>query len=203
MLKMFRSLKDPKISFLWQQRDLPLKNKIVLQEKIWGEFNFNELSYIKNNFKSLNIDLIRNIRSISANNILFFYPASYYQHKNHKKLIEAFNLLCQDASLSCKLLLTLQINQLKKISKINQPHIVCLGKLEYENIIELYDYIDYLIYPSLYESYGLPLIEASTKNVKIIASDLDYVYEVCKPCLTFDPLSINDILMKIKSLLPD
>jgi len=178
-----------------------LKNKILLQEKIWGEFNFNELSFIKNNINNLNLDLINKIKDLSSKNVLFFYPASYYQHKNHKKLIEAFNMLFQYTNLSCKLILTLEIYELKKIIKINQPHFICLGKLDYENIIRIYDYIDYLVYPSLYESYGLPLIEASTKNVKIIASDLDYVYEVCKPFLTFDPLSTNDIFIKIKSLL--
>ena len=54
---------------------------------------------------------------------------------------------------------------------------------------------------SFQESYGLPLIEANANNVKIIASDLDYVYEVCNPFLTFNPSAVDDIFLKIKSAL--
>ena len=58
--------------------------------------------------------------------------------------------------------------------------------------------LDYLVYPSLVESFGLPLIEAQINHVNIIASDLPYVYDVCKPYLVFDPRSVNDILSKLK-----
>ena len=63
--------------------------------------------------------------------------------------------------------------------------------------MKLYSYIDYLIFPSLSESYGLPLIEARFNDVKIIASDLDFVYDVCQPFLVFDPYDTDDMYEKI------
>ena len=56
-----------------------------------------------------------------------------------------------------------------------------------------------LIYPSLTESLGLPLIEANILNIPIIASDLNYIFEVCNPIETFNPFSaqsLYDVLIK-------
>jgi len=64
---------------------------------------------------------------------------------------------------------------------------------------ELYFKCQYLIFPSTTESFGLPLIEAVDSGMKVLASDLPYVYEVIKPSLTFDPYdkaSIADTVIK-------
>ena len=177
-----------------------LKNKIVLQESLWGDYSLEKFNFIKNNLNGLDMNLLDNIKNLSLNNILFFFPASFYQYKNHMKLLEAFNLLYKKSSISFKLLLTIDMNDLKNINnlKLNKPCFIFLGKLNYSNVINIYQYIDYLVFPSLKESYGLPLIEANINNIKIIASDLDYVYEVCRPYLTFDPFSVKDIFNKLK-----
>lgn len=51
---------------------------------------------------------------------------------------------------------------------------------------ELYFNCPYLIFPSIMESFGLPLIEAAESGMKILASDLPFVYDVVTPSLTFD-----------------
>jgi glycosyltransferase involved in cell wall biosynthesis len=50
-----------------------------------------------------------------------------------------------------------------------------------------------LIYPSIIESFGLPLIESIEFNCKIIASDLDYVKEIVNPSIIFNPFSVLSI----------
>ena len=62
---------------------------------------------------------------------------------------------------------------------------------------QIYKIADFLIFPSLNESLGLPLIEASFYNLPIISSNLDYVFDVCNPILTFNPYSGDDIYRKI------
>lgn len=52
---------------------------------------------------------------------------------------------------------------------------------------ELYFNCRYLIFPSVMESFGLPLIEAADSGMKVIASDLPYVHDVVTPSLTFNP----------------
>ena len=187
-------------NFMFNLVSKSLGNKIVRQEDIWGKFNFNKFSFLNRSLNNLDMQLINKVKKISSKNILFFYPASFYKHKNHSKLIEAFNLLNKKSSISFKLLLTIDRHELKDIKNFNmsQSYLLFLGKINYWNVINLYKQIDYLVYPSLKESYGLPLLEANANNVRIIASNLDYVHEVCNPFLTFDPLSVNDIYLKIE-----
>ena len=64
---------------------------------------------------------------------------------------------------------------------------------------ELYFNCPYLIFPSVMDSFGLPLIEACDSGMKILAAALPYVHDVIKPSLTFDPydkVSIADAVLK-------
>ena len=58
---------------------------------------------------------------------------------------------------------------------------------------KLYSQSKFLIYPSVVESFGLPLIESLEFNCKIIASKLPYVNEIVKPSLVFNPFLISSI----------
>lgn len=58
---------------------------------------------------------------------------------------------------------------------------------------ELYFNCPFLIFPSIMESFGLPLIEAAESGMQILASDLPYVYDVVKPSLTFQPYDKTSI----------
>ena len=61
--------------------------------------------------------------------------------------------------------------------------------------------LGYLIYPSLNESFGLPLIEAAQLDLVIIASDLPYVNEIISNYYSFNPLDINDISLNVEKVL--
>ncbi len=58
-----------------------------------------------------------------------------------------------------------------------------------------------LIYPSTFESLGLPLLEAKSVDLKIIAPELDYVREVLDPAESFDPNSAISIKRAVKRFL--
>ena len=51
----------------------------------------------------------------------------------------------------------------------------------------------FLIFPSLRESFGLPLIEGIQSNCTIIASNVNFVSELIIPSYIFDPESIRNI----------
>ena len=64
---------------------------------------------------------------------------------------------------------------------------------------ELYFNCPYLVFPSIMESFGLPLIEAVDSGMKVLASNLPYVHDVITPSLTFEPydkVSIADAVIK-------
>jgi glycosyltransferase involved in cell wall biosynthesis len=56
------------------------------------------------------------------------------------------------------------------------------------------------LYPSLTESFGLPLLEAAKAGCKIIASDMPYVYEIVDPIEVFNPKDSISISKAIQNV---
>ena len=135
------------------------------------------------------LEIISQLLSIK----LYFYPASFIPHKNHLKLIKGFQNAFYNSPKPIKLILTISPAQLPINFLLNNKSLFLCGKLSPYQVLNTYKFIDYLIYPSLIESLGLPLLEAKINNLPVIASNFDYVYEVCDPYLTFNPHSIDDI----------
>lgn len=87
---------------------------------------------------------------------------------------------------------------LARIKELNEKGAKIVNHV-YVDPRELYFKCPYLIFPSIMESFGLPLIEAADSGMKVLASDLPYVHDVIVPSLTFDPLrkvSISDAVLK-------
>lgn len=134
----------------------------------------------------------------------FIYVASGEPHKNHIKLIAAWRILAEE-NLFPSLALTLSserdaklINYIDSESSKRGLKISNLGSLPYGDIVNLYQNCDALIYPSTFESFGLPLLEAQYLNLGIIASELDYVRDIINPDETFDPHSSLSIARAVK-----
>ena len=85
----------------------------------------------------------------------------------------------------------------------NKSNILCLGEVDYFDLLGIYKLVDFLIFPSTSESFGLPLLEAKFNNTKIIASNLEYVYDVCNPTFVFDPYEPRDIFEKLQIVLKE
>ena len=55
-----------------------------------------------------------------------------------------------------------------------------------------------LIFPSKFESFGLPIIEAIQAGLPILAPEVDYVRDLIDPAQTFDPASAISIARSVK-----
>lgn len=137
----------------------------------------------------------------------FIYIASGEAHKNHLRLLGAWELLAKEG-LYPRLLLTLNNKQdVELLGEINEMRlrfpvkIENRGALNHEQSIAAYKSADVLIFPSLIESFGLPLIEASNANLPIIASESDFVRDLVVPAETFDSLSVTSIARAVKRYL--
>jgi len=135
----------------------------------------------------------------------FIYVASLHPYKNHKRLLNAWHKLKNDG-ISPKLYLTLDNNVvLKKWIKnfvlINKLNVVFLENISREELLSIYSKVEVLIFPSLFESYGLPLIEAKKFKMKIIASDLDYCWDFIEPDEFFNPYDVDSITRSLKRFL--
>ena len=123
----------------------------------------------------------------------FVYVSSGVSHKNHIRLIKAFIIAANKTVKEMKLHLTLNKEELFKKKYPNNLKVEFHGTISRDGVNELYNSSEFAIYPSLVESFGLPLIEAANYGCKVIASDLPYVHEIIKPSLTFDPYSTESI----------
>jgi glycosyltransferase involved in cell wall biosynthesis len=156
------------------------------------------LGFSKNIIKVMPFKDIEQVASIEKKlENSFLYVASDDSHKNHSNLIAAWKLLAKQGNYPT-LILTIDGNTFlhrqitEKIKKYNlQINIESnLSRLE---LLGYYNKVSALIYPSFFESLGLPLIEASNFNLPVIASELDYVRDLIDPTETFDPNSPRSI----------
>ncbi|RZJ52091.1 MAG: glycosyltransferase [Flavobacterium sp.] len=136
----------------------------------------------------------------------FIFVSDATPHKNHYRLIQAF---CDFFDEGNRGSLTLTIpekaieltNLIKDKVKEGYP-INNIGFVSRDSLFEQYSKHEYLVFPSLAESFGLGLVEAIECGCKIIASDLPYTYQVCLPSLVFDPLnnkSIQEAFLKTQN----
>ena len=69
-----------------------------------------------------------------------------------------------------------------------------LGFVELQRLPSLYHYASAVIYPSLYEGFGLPLFEAMCSSAIVLASSTTSMPEVVgRDALTFDPYRTEDM----------
>lgn len=112
----------------------------------------------------------------------FFYPASSAIFKNHEIIIEAAKVL-KSKNLNFQIFFTLDVSidpRAKKIFqtiKKNNLPIIFLGSI---SRAEVYGYYkkSILLFPSIIETVGLPLLEASIVGSRMIVADLPYSREI-------------------------
>lgn len=136
-------------------------------------------------------------------NPYLIYPATYRPHKNHKRLLDAM-LLC-DSSINLVLTtgethasdrqksLELEIKKRKLESRVFL--LGCVSRLE---LSLLYRNAHALVFPSLAEGFGLPLLEAMQFSLKILASNSSCIPEITeKKAIYFNPYYIQSIAKAI------
>jgi len=128
----------------------------------------------------------------------FLYVASGEPHKNHHRLLQAWVLLA-DRGFRPSLCLTLDTQRdaalCDWVAQLAQRHDLRIfnNPLPPGQISGLYAQCNALIYPSLFESFGLPLLEARRAGMPIVAAERDYVRDVVVPVESFDPESAMSI----------
>ena len=148
-------------------------------------------------FKALNTPEVP-VPDVSAGRFSFFYPADAVGHKNHPRLLSAWKLLA-DQGIRPRLLLTLRPDELATamadcgLNAAAFPHIENLGRLSRDAVLAHLAASTALLFPSQAETFGLPMLEARLLNKPILASERDFVRDVCTPVQTFDPDSSKSI----------
>ena len=138
----------------------------------------------KNIFVSYNglDDIYYNKISNNKRDIDITYIATFEKRKNHKFLMDALSLYSGKNDLNV-LLIGKDLGLMEDIKNISNQlvnvKVRFADSIDSENqIIDIYDRTKLFVYPSLYEGFGMPLIEAISRNCKIICSDIPVFREI-------------------------
>jgi glycosyltransferase involved in cell wall biosynthesis len=133
--------------------------------------------------------------------------SSLNYQKNFHSLIKAFNQLPPS---DVKLFLVGGVNKnfasLELLKDIEQnKNIIFKGRVDDDELINLYSNATCFVYPSLYEGFGIPPLEAQACGCPVISSNVASLPEVGgKDSVVYcDPHDANDIKEKIELVLND
>jgi hypothetical protein len=129
--------------------------------------------------------------------LTLFYPAAAYPHKNHRFLSQVRD---NHGGAWPVASLTLTVGEgVHPNPKIGWMK--CVGRLAPEEILVLYRTVDGLLFLSLSESFGFPLMEAMWVGLPIICPDLAYSRVLCgEEAIYFNPDDIASLQAAVVEL---
>ena len=137
------------------------------------------------------------------------YSGNVKPHKNLERLIDAFARLRRRESDDIKLLISgSEISRYatlrRAVHRYNlHKHVRFLGFLSTDTLAALYHLADAFVFPSLYEGFGLPPLEAMASGTPVLTSNLSSLPEVVGDAALlvdpYDPESITDGMQQILS----
>lgn len=125
------------------------------------------------------------------------YPANRWRHKNHERLFEAFALVRRERP-ELRLVLTGAGHE-----GLSMPEgVESRGHISLDDLAELYRTAGALVYPSLYEGFGIPCVEAMSCGCPVAAAHVASLPEVCgEAAVYFDPTAVESIADGIRRVL--
>ena len=138
----------------------------------------------------------------------FIYPANFWIHKNHEILLIAYGLYRDNSSedrwdLVFTGHLDKRAEQLKSLANTLGigRYVHFKGHLNEEEFAELFDRAGALVYPSLHEGFGIPLVEAMRFRKPIICSRYTSIPEVAGCSALYfnakDPVELASAMKRI------
>ena len=124
------------------------------------------------------------------------YPALGWPHKNHARLFEAFAVL-RERYPQLELVLT-------GYEGATPVGARALGRVSGEELVRLYRTSAALVFPSLYEGFGQPPLEAMACRCPVACSNAASLPEVCGDAARlFDPRSVEEMVAAVEDVLLD
>ena len=149
--------------------------------------------------------------SLTARGYLI-YPANFWLHKNHEMLLTAFGMACSRGLLAPDIKLVCTGAPGERQTYLRQAanlmglggRVLFPGFLSNDDLGSLLGHAGGMIFPSLYEGFGLPVIEAMAMSVPVACSNMTSLPEVAaNAAILFDPRVPEQIADAMATLLAD
>jgi glycosyltransferase involved in cell wall biosynthesis len=124
------------------------------------------------------------------------YPAQGWPHKNHPRLVRAFEAL-RARRPGLELVLT-------GYAGPAPPGVRVLGRVPPDELVRLYRTAAALVFPSLYEGFGQPPLEAMACGCPVASSNAAALPEIAGDAARFfDPTSVDEMVAAVEDVLDD
>lgn len=139
----------------------------------------------------------------SENRRRFVYPAAALPYKNHALLFEAAALLEREGT-DVEIICTISDKDLGRLGIDRVPaNVRLVGRMPFDEVQRAYSRC-VLLFPSILETVGLPLMEAQARQTFILASALSYSRDVLdgyENAYYFDPTDSADLALLMTTVI--
>jgi glycosyltransferase involved in cell wall biosynthesis len=187
------------------------KRDIVLQYKILPD----KIDVVPNAAKEI-FHPLANTEKQAVKNVYtegkeyFIYAGAIHPRKNLKNLLKAFSIFKKRQKSNWKLVLAGRLawkskNFVESLKTYKyREDVILTGYIEEEKLVKIIGSAYALIYPSLWEGFGVPVLEAIHCNVPVITSENSAMQEIAgEAALYANPADHNDIAEKMMLLYKD
>jgi len=174
-----------------------------------------ELIYqgVSEEFKQIhdNLRIKKTLQKYNIDDPFFLYTGVWRYHKNIPNMIKAFKKVRELSGDDIKLVITgkedpyyPEVKELPRDLGV-EDHVIFTGLVDEDELIDLYNAANIYIFPSFYEGFGLPPLEAMACGTPVAASEASSIPEVCGKgnAVFFDPNDFNDMAQNINALYND
>lgn len=159
---------------------------------IYNSFSFEEGPIISYSTEE-QLKILDKYNITSKNYILSV--ATLNKRKNITMLIDAY---CQ---LDTKQKLVLVGGTSNEKFNCNNPNIIFTGYIKDNELKVLYKHAKLYIFPSLYEGFGIPIIDAQAFSIPVLCSDIPVFREIASSGAEYCDLLVPNIAKKIETLI--
>jgi len=133
-----------------------------------------------------------------GDNPYLFFVGDNRPHKNISRIIDSYHVMVKRLGKACPNLVFAGAHFESLSAKYANTEIsnklIFLGIVAEETLVSLYKGAIALVYPSLYEGFGLPVLEAMSLGVPVITSNCSSLPEVAgNAAILVDPRDVNQL----------
>jgi len=135
------------------------------------------------------------------------FVGSIEPRKNLKSLLKAYNMLNKNEKKEFNLVLVgaegWKNEEIKELIEKNRDYIKYAGYLSDLELAYAYNLADFFVYPSLYEGFGIPPIEAMACGCAVMVSNRASLPEVCGDGAYYCDVEVESIYEGLKKMIYD
>lgn len=160
---------------------------VIVQTKWMKDELINKTNLASKNIKIIYPKISKRFRNLNLpkniNYTNLFYPATGFSYKNHIVILKAMKELKDRYDIECTSSFTINSDEnkytklLEKYASQSNLNINFLGKIDRDDVIRNY-LSSCMVFPSYIESFGLPLLEARSLGIPVIALKSPFSEEI-------------------------